>query len=55
MKARKILIKAYKNQGKLEQLRTHFEGRLEKEVDDPALLEMVAEIYRNANDHEQSR
>ena len=52
--ARELLIKAYKNQGKLEQLKTHFEGRLEKETDDPALLEMVAEIYRNANDHEQA-
>ena len=52
--AREILIKAYKNQGKLEQLKTHFEGRLEKEANDPALLEMVAEIYRNANDHEQA-
>ena len=52
--AREILIKAYKNQGKLEQLKTHFEGRLEKEADNSALLEMVAEIYRNANDHEQA-
>ena len=52
--ARELLIKAYKNQGKLEQLKTHFEGRFEKETDDPALLEMVAEIYRNANDHEQA-
>ena len=52
--AREILIKAYKNQGKLEQLKTHFEGRLEKEADNYALLEMVAEIYRNANNHEQA-
>ena len=52
--AREILIKAYKNQGKLEQLKTHFEGRLEKEADDPALLEMVAEIYRNTNDYERA-
>ena len=52
--AREILINAYKDQGKLEQLKTHFEGRLEKEADDFALLEMVAEIYRNANDHERA-
>ena len=52
--ARETLINAYKNQGKLEQLKTLFEGRLEKEVDNPAILEMVAEIYRNANDHEQA-
>ena len=52
--AREILIKAYKNQGKLEQLKTRFEGRLEKEVDNYVLLELVAEIYRNANDHEQA-
>ncbi|RKU08721.1 hypothetical protein C6502_14200, partial [Candidatus Poribacteria bacterium] len=52
--ARETLINAYRTQGKLEQLKTHFEGRLEKEADNPAVLEMVAEIYRNANDYEQA-
>ena len=52
--AREILINAYKNRGKLEQLKTHFEGRLETESDDSPVLEMVAEIYRNASNHEQA-
>ncbi len=53
-RVRETLINAYRNQGKLEQLKTHFEGRLEKKVDNPAVLEMVAEIYRNANDYERA-
>ena len=53
-RVRETLINAYRNQGKLEQLKTHFEDRLEKERDNPAVLEMVAEIYRNANDYEQA-
>ena len=52
--ARETLIDAYRTQGKLEQLKTHFEGRFEKETDNPVLLEMVAEIYRNANDYERA-
>ena len=52
--ARETLITAYKNDGKLEQLKTHFEDRLKTESDNPALLEMVAEIYRNANQHGQA-
>ena len=52
--ARETLINAYRNQGKLEQLKTHFEDRLEKETDNPTVLEMVAEIYRNSNDYEQA-
>lgn len=52
--ARETLINAFKNQGKLEQLKTHFEDRLEKEVKNPALLEMVAEIYRNGSQHERA-
>ncbi len=53
-KARETLINAYKNQGKLDQLKTHFEGRFKKEAANSVLLEMVAEIYRNADDHEQA-
>ncbi|MDE0401273.1 MAG: tetratricopeptide repeat protein [Candidatus Poribacteria bacterium] len=52
--AREALIRACKDEGKLETLKTLFEGRREKEPDNPTVLEMIAEIYRNANDHEQA-
>ena len=52
--ARETLIDAYKNQGKLEHLKTIFERRLERDVASPAVLEMVADIYRNANNHEKA-
>ena len=52
--ARETLINAYRSQGKLEQLKTRFEERLEKEADNPAVLEMLAEIYRNTNAHKQA-
>ena len=52
--AREALIRACKDQDKLEALKTLFEGRREKEADNPTVLEMIAEIYRNANDHEQA-
>ena len=52
--ARQTLIDAYKNEGKLAQLRTFFESRREKAADDPAVIEMVAEIYWKANDYEKA-
>ena len=52
--ARETLINAYKNQGKLEALRAIFEGRLEKNADNPVLLEILAEIHRNADNHEKA-
>ena len=52
--AREALIRACKDQSKLEALKTIFEGRREKEAENPTVLEMIAEIYRNANDHEQA-
>ena len=52
--ARENLINAYKNQGKLEELRAIFEGRLESDANNPAVLEMIAEIYRNAGNHEKA-
>lgn len=52
--ARETLINAYKNQGKLDQLETIFKGKLEKDAQNPAVLEMVAEIYRNARNHEKA-
>ena len=53
-KARETLINAYKNQGKLEELETIFKNKLETDAQNPAVLEMVAEIYRNARDHEKA-
>ena len=50
--ARDGLIKAYKNQGKLEELKTLFEKKLEENPNNPAILEMIAEIYGNKNKHE---
>ena len=52
--ARESLINAYKNQGKLETLRIIFEGRLESDANNPAALEMIAEIQRNAGNHEKA-
>ena len=51
---REGLIKAYKSQGKLEALKTLFEKKLEENPNSPAALEIVAEIYRNKNQHEQA-
>ena len=53
-KARETLIEAYKNQGKLEELETIFKNKLEKDPNNPAVLEMVAEIYRNARNYEKA-
>ena len=52
--ARSTLINTYKNEGKLEDLKTLFESRRENDADNPAVIEMLAEIYRNANDHEKT-
>ena len=52
--ARKTLISAYKNQEKLDVLRTLFEGKLEQDADNPSVLEMLAEIYSDANDHQKA-
>ena len=51
---RQNLISTYKNQGKLQQLQTIFEAKLEQGENTPAVLEMVAEIYRNADNHEKA-
>ena len=52
--ARRTLINTYKNEGKLEALKTLFESRRENDADNPAIIEMLAEIYRDANDHEKT-
>ncbi|MBI1928664.1 tetratricopeptide repeat protein [Candidatus Poribacteria bacterium] len=52
--ARETLINAYRSQGKQAQLAGYFEERLKKEPENPAILEMVAEIYRTSGDHAKS-
>ena len=52
--ARDTLIRAYKNKGKLDQLKTIFEGKLKKNPNDSYTLEIVAEIYRNTENHEKA-
>ena len=52
--ARETLINAYKSQGKLEALETIFRDKLEKDPNNPAVLEMVAEIHWNARDYEKA-
>ena len=52
--ARSTLIDTYKDEGKLETLERLFESRRENDADNPAVIEMLAEIYRNANDLEKA-
>ncbi|RKU18683.1 hypothetical protein C6503_09100 [Candidatus Poribacteria bacterium] len=52
--ARSTLINTYKNEGKLEALKNLFESRHENDADNTAVIEMLAEIYRNANDLEKA-
>ena len=52
--ARKSLINAYKDQGKLDELITIFEDKLKKDTDNPAFIEMLAEIYWETNDYQKS-
>ncbi len=58
---RETLINAYKNQGELEVLKTLFEvlktlfeDKLKKDADNPAFIEMLAEIYWETNDYQKS-
>ena len=51
---RKTLINTYKNRGQLEELRTLFEGKLEKDVTNPAILELLAEIYWETRDYQKA-
>ena len=52
--ARKILVNAYKNRGQLDVLRTLLENKLEKDVDNAAIIEMLAEVYWDVNDYENA-
>ena len=38
----------------LRYIRTHFEGKLEKDVDNPNVIEMLAEIYWEASDYQKA-
>ena len=49
---RKVLIDAYKNRGQLEELKTIFEGKLEKDVNNRTVLEMLAVIYWETKDYQ---
>ncbi len=51
---RQILFNAYKDEVKLEELRTYFESKLEKEGDNPDFLELLAEIYLDANEFQKA-
>ncbi len=52
--ARNTLINAFNQENKLENLRTLFEEKLEKDPKNVVFLEMIAEIYRKANDYEKT-
>ncbi len=51
---RKVLISSYKDQGKLEDLKNHYEGRLKEDVDNPDFLQLLAEIYWDGDDYQKS-
>ena len=51
---RDSLIKAFKGHSTLAELKTLFEKRLQEDANDAAALEMIAEIYRNENQHEKA-
>ncbi len=50
----KSLIDAYKSRGRLDELRTHFESKLEEDATNPAFLELLAEIYWETSDYQKS-
>ncbi len=52
--ARQTIIRAFKNNERLDQLITIFEGKLEKNKSDPISLEVLAEIYRKEGNHKKA-
>ena len=52
--ARQTLIDAYRKRGKLEELITHFERKLEKDPTNPDVLELLAEIYWDINEFQKA-
>ena len=51
---RKTLIDAYKSRGQLDKLRTYFESKLEEDATNPAFLELLADIYWETSDYQES-
>ena len=51
---RDSLISAFKNQDKLEMLKTHYEGKLGKNKDNPVALIILARIYWNEKNYQKS-
>ncbi len=51
---RKTLIDAYKSRGRLDELRTYFETKLEEDASNPAMLELLAEIYWETSDYQKA-
>ena len=51
---RETLIDVYKDLGQLEELRTHFERKLEEDATNPAILELLAEIYWETSDYQKA-
>ncbi len=51
---RKTLIDIYKSRGQLEELRTYFESKLEEDATNPAILELLADIYWDTSDYQKA-
>ena len=51
---RRSLIDAYKSRGQLDELRTYFESKLEEDATNPAFLELLADIYWETSDYQES-
>ena len=51
---RSTLINVFKNQGKLHVLEKHYESKLEKDVEDRAVLEMLADVYWESNNYKKA-
>ena len=51
---RRFLIDAYKERGKLEELRTLFERKLEEDATNRAVLELLADIYWETSDYKKA-
>ncbi len=52
--ARDSLIAAFKSQDKLEVLKTHYEGKLEKNKDNPVALTILARIYWDERNYQKA-
>ena len=53
-RTREALMNAYKGQNQLKQLETFFEDKLDKDPENPTLLEMLAKIYNDAKDYKKA-